>query len=232
MGLRIEIVPVTMYQQNCSLIWDDTSKQAAVVDPGGDVASIMACIEKYELKVEKILLTHAHFDHAGGAEELSYTIAKKAQMPDKDEQGRRSIPIIGSHQDDKFLCDTLDEQLAQVGFKPAPPFTPDEWLNEGDKVSIGSEVLDVYHTPGHTPGHIIFFYPPLKLAWVGDVLFKGSIGRTDFPRGDLNALTASIKNKLWPLGNDVTFIPGHGPHSTFGEERRTNPYVADEMPIY
>lgn len=232
MGLRVEIVPVTMYQQNCSLIWDDTSKQAAVVDPGGDVPKIMSAIDKHGLRVEKILLTHAHFDHAGGAEELSYTLAQKAGLAEKDAQGKRSIPIIGSHPDDKFLLDTLDEQLASVGFKAAPAFSPDQWLNEGDTVTIGVETLDVYHTPGHTPGHIIFFSPLLNLAWVGDVLFKGSIGRTDFPRGDLNDLTASIKNKLWPLGNDVTFIPGHGPHSTFGEERRTNPFVADEMPLY
>lgn len=232
MGLKIEIVPVTMYQQNCSLLWDETSRQAVVIDPGGDVASILARVEKHELKVEKILLTHGHFDHAGGAEELSYELAKKANLPDCTEDGKRSVPIIGPQKEDQFLLDTLDEHLANVGFKAAPPFTPDKWLEDGDEVSVGSACLNVYHTPGHTPGHISFYSSLLKVAWVGDVLFKGSIGRTDFPRGDLNTLMASVKNKLWPLGNDVTFIPGHGPHSTFGDERRTNPYVADEMPIY
>lgn len=210
--LRYKIVPVTPFEQNCSVLWCDVTRKAAVVDPGGDVDRIVAAVQELGLTVEKILLTHGHIDHAGGTAELAR---------------RLTIPIEGPEHEDSFWINALPEQSKMFGFPQVEAFTPDRWLLDGDTVSVGNEVLDVIHCPGHTPGHVVFFSATARLAAVGDVLFAGSIGRTDFPRGNHAALINSIRHKLWPLGNDVVFIPGHGPMSNFGEERDSNPYVGD-----
>jgi glyoxylase-like metal-dependent hydrolase (beta-lactamase superfamily II) len=186
--------------------------KAAVVDPGGEVDRLLETAAEHGVTLEKILLTHGHIDHAGGTAELAE---------------RANLPIEGPHEDDKFWIDQIAEQGERFGFVGARTFTPDRWLCDGEKVQFGDITLDVYHCPGHTPGHVVFHHPGAKLASVGDVLFHGSIGRTDFPRGDHQTLLNSIRDKLWPLGNDTTFIPGHGPLSTFGEERRSNPFVHD-----
>ena len=206
------IIPVTPFAQNCSLLWCTDTRKAAVVDPGGDVARIEAAIAEAGVEVEKILLTHGHIDHAGATAELSTKLG---------------VPIEGPQEEERFWIDALEQQCRMFGFPPVQGFEPDRWLNDGDTVQIGQASLQVLHTPGHTPGHVVFFSAPSKLAIVGDVLFAGSIGRTDFPRGDHGTLISSIREKLWPLGDDVTFIPGHGPQSTFGAERRTNPFVGD-----
>ena len=205
-------VPVTAFQQNCSLIWDEQTRQAAVIDPGGDLEELLAQVERLDLKLEQIWLTHAHIDHAGGTGELA---------------SRLNLPIIGPHPGDQFWIDALPEQSARFGFPPALAFTPSRWLHDGDTVTLGSHMVQVRHCPGHTPGHVVFYSPELNRAFVGDVLFAGSIGRTDFPQGNFDQLIASIKTKLWPLGNETVFIPGHGPESSFGRERRSNPFVAD-----
>ncbi len=205
-------VPVTAFQQNCSLIWDEQTRQAAVIDPGGDLEELLAQVDRLGLKLEQIWLTHAHIDHAGGTGELA---------------SRLGLPIIGPHPGDQFWIDALPEQSARFGFPPALAFTPSRWLQDGDTVTLGSHTVQVRHCPGHTPGHVVFYSPELNRAFVGDVLFAGSIGRTDFPQGNFDQLIASIKTKLWPLGNDTVFIPGHGPESSFGRERRSNPFVAD-----
>jgi len=210
--LRYKIVPVTPFEQNCSLLWCDVSRKAAVVDPGGDVDRITAAAEQLGVTVEKILLTHGHIDHAGGTAELARCLA---------------VPVEGPEQEERFWIDALQQQSKMFGFPQVETFTPDRWLVDGDTVTVGQETLDVLHCPGHTPGHVVFFSPTARLAVVGDVLFAGSIGRTDFPRGNHADLVKSIRGKLWPLGNDVSFIPGHGPMSTFGEERDSNPYVGD-----
>ncbi|SDJ98536.1 MBL fold metallo-hydrolase [Microbulbifer yueqingensis] len=212
MSLQFHTVPVTPFQQNCTLLWCEDSKRAAVVDPGGDIERILAAVEERGLKLEKILLTHGHLDHVGG------TAALAAQL---------QLPIEGPHREDAFWIEQLPVQTQMFGFPPVETFSPDRWLEQGDTVTVGNESLEVHHCPGHTPGHVIFFHRPGKLALVGDVLFAGSIGRTDFPRGDHDTLIRSITEKLWPLGDDVRFIPGHGPMSTFGHERQTNPFVAD-----
>lgn len=207
------IIPVTAFAQNCTLLWCEETRQAAVVDPGGDIDDIVAAAERRGVTVVKILLTHGHIDHAGGAAELSQ---------------RLGVPIEGPQRGDDYWIRQLAEQARMFGFPGrCAPFVPDRWLNDGDTASFGKVVLDVLHTPGHTPGHVCFFHRPSKLALVGDVLFAGSIGRTDFPGGDYDTLIRSIRNGLWPLGDDVEFIPGHGPMSSFGEERRENPFVAD-----
>ncbi len=206
------IIPVTPFAQNCTLLWCEKTRKAAVVDPGGDLANILAMVLKLEVAVEKVLLTHGHIDHAGGAAELA---------------ARLKVPVEGPQREDAYWLAQLPNQSRMFGFPEAGAFTPDRWLEEGDRVRVGDEELQVLHTPGHTPGHICYFHRPSKLALVGDVIFAGSIGRTDFPRGDYDTLIASIRDKLWPLGNDVEFIPGHGPMSTFGEERRNNPFVGD-----
>ncbi len=211
--LEYRILPVTPFEQNCSLLWDPATRQAAVVDPGGDVAEILAAIAKLGLKVEKILLTHGHIDHVGG------TVALAAAL---------KVPVEGPQRDEAFWLDQLPEQCRMFGFPITPVLVPDRWLEEGDTVTVGGQTLDVIHTPGHTPGHICFIDRPGKLAIVGDVLFAGSIGRTDFPRGNHAALIGSIREKLFPLGDDFEFIPGHGPMSSFGEERRNNPFVGDD----
>lgn len=217
MSLKYQVVPVTSFSQNCSIVWCDETMEAVVVDPGGDVKHLVTIIQELGVKVVKILLTHGHLDHVGGTEDLAREVA---------------TPIIGPHKDDNFWLQGLEGQSQMFGFPLTEAFEPDQWLNEGDTVTFGNESMDVLHTPGHTPGHVIFYSASAKLAFVGDVLFNGSIGRTDFPKGDLNTLMESIKGKLWPLGNETTFVPGHGPESTFGKERVSNPYVADEMPIY
>ncbi len=203
-------VPVTPFAQNCSLVWDDQTKQAAVIDPGGELDRLLEEVKRLGLKLEQIWLTHAHIDHAGGTGELAR---------------RLGLPIIGPHPDDQFWIDGLPQQSAMFGFAPAEPFTPTRWLHDGDTVTLGGHTLQVRHCPGHTPGHVVFHSPELKRAFVGDVLFAGSIGRTDFPQGDHETLIASITQRLWPMGDDTVFIPGHGPESTFGRERRSNPYV-------
>lgn len=207
-----QIVPVTPFEQNCSVIWCPETRKAAVVDPGGDLPRIKAALSKHQLTLESILLTHTHIDHAGGTAALAREF---------------DVPIIGPHIEDLFWIQALPQQAAMFGFPPAEAFTPTRWLNHGDSVQVGNQTLHVVHCPGHTPGHVVFYHEGAKLAWVGDVLFKGSIGRTDFPKGDYQTLIDSIRNRLWPLGDDVLFIPGHGPTSTFGEERRTNPFVGD-----
>ncbi len=208
--MRFEIIPVTPYQQNCSLIWCEKTGNAALIDPGGDVDQLLAAVEQAGVKLEKLLLTHAHLDHVGGTLELVRKL---------------KLPIIGPHEADSFWLDLLPDQARMFGFPAAAAFRPDRWLQDGDVVELGALRLDVIHCPGHTPGHVVFFEPESRHAFVGDVLFQGSIGRTDFPKGDHAALISAIKNKLFPLGDDVAFVPGHGPMSTFGHERRSNPYV-------
>ncbi len=210
--MQYKIIPVTPFQQNCTLFWCEETKEAAVVDPGGDIDKILSEVKTQGVTLTKILLTHAHIDHAGATAKLS------------TEHG---LTIEGPHKEDQFWIDLVPEQIKSFGFSHAETFTPHRWLDQGDKVTFGKVTLDVYFCPGHTPGHVIFYHEPSKLAQVGDVLFKGSIGRTDFPRGDQARLIKSIKENLWPLGNDTQFIPGHGPMSTFGAERQSNPYVRD-----
>ncbi|MBO9492396.1 MBL fold metallo-hydrolase [Endozoicomonas sp. G2_1] len=211
--MQFKIIPVTPFQQNCTLFWCDQTMQAAVVDPGGDIDLIKAAIEQTGVTLTKVLITHAHIDHAGATHDLAT---------------QYSVPIEGPHKEDQFWIDLIPMQKERFGFAHAEAFKTDRWLNQGDKVTVGDVELEVYFCPGHTPGHVIFFDPDTKLAQVGDVLFKGSIGRTDFPRGDYDTLISSIKNNLFPLGDDVRFIPGHGPMSTFGDERRTNPFVSGQ----
>lgn len=218
MSLKYQIVPVTPFAQNCSIVWCDETMQGIVVDPGGDVDQLKAIIDELGIEVKQLVLTHGHLDHVGGTEPL-------AAMLDGAE-------IIGPHKDDNFWLQGLEGQSKMFGFPLTTSFEPTQWLNEGDSVSFGHQALSVVHTPGHTPGHVVLFSNEARLAFVGDVLFNGSIGRTDFPQGDFNTLIDSIKTKLWPMGNDVTFVPGHGPISTFGHERASNPFVADEMPLY
>lgn len=210
--LKIQIIPVTPFVQNCSLLWCTATMKAAVVDPGGDVDKITRAVSEAGVAVEKVVLTHGHLDHAGAAADLSASFG---------------VPIEGPHIADKFWIDAMDQQARMFGTTGARSFTPDRWLNDGDEVSVGHLRLEVRHCPGHTPGHVILFQREAGLAFVGDVLFAGGIGRTDFPGGDYDTLIRSIRTQLWPLGPDVAFIPGHGPTSTFGEERRSNPFVAD-----
>ena len=210
MGYRV--IPVTPFMQNCSLVWCDATRDAAVIDPGGDVARILAAIEAEGVTVTRILLTHGHLDHVGGAAELAATL---------------DVPILGPHPDDDYWLAGLPQQAQRFGFPPAAALQPDRWLASGDTVRVGQRVLDVLHCPGHTPGHVVFVDAESRQAWVGDVLFAGSIGRTDFPGGKHEDLIRSIRDTLFPLGDDITFVPGHGPESTFGDERRHNPFVAD-----
>ncbi len=213
MSLKAAVIPVTPLQQNCTLMWCDETMKGVVIDPGGDVDTLMEAVEKFAFTVDKVLLTHGHFDHVGGAMDLAE---------------RTGAPIIGPHADDEFITSNVVARGHEFGVTGGRDVTGNTWLNEGDTVEFGNETLAVIHTPGHTPGHIVFYNEKAGLAQVGDVLFQGSIGRTDFPRGDLDTLVASITQKLWPLGDGVTFIPGHGPASTFGQERATNPFVGDQ----
>lgn len=210
--MQYRIIPVTHYQQNTTLLWDEHTLEAALVDPGGDVPRLLAAVEEHALKLTKILLTHGHLDHVGGTEELAR---------------RFNLPIEGPHPDDAFWLNSLDNQAQWMQFAPVNRFTPSRWLHHGDLVQLGSQTLEVLHCPGHTPGHVVFFSRPSGLLIVGDVLFAGSIGRTDFPRGNHAQLLHSITQHLWPLGDEVKVLPGHGPTTTIGQERRTNPFVAD-----
>lgn len=212
MALHYKIIPVTPFQQNCSVIWCSETNLAAVVDPGGEIPRIREFIESKKLELDKILITHAHLDHAGGTAELARL---------------NGVPIVGPHREDQFWIDLLPEQCAQFGFD-GDTFTPDQWLDHGDVVALGNLSFEVVHCPGHTPGHVVFVERTANFAAVGDVLFQGSIGRSDFPRGNQKDLVDSIRNRLFPLGDNIDFIPGHGPMSTFGQERKTNPFVADK----
>jgi len=209
--MRVAIVPVTPLQQNCTLLWCTKTMRGALVDPGGDLDRLKAALVKTGVTLEKILVTHGHLDHCGLAGELAKEMA---------------VPIEGPHEEDRFWIDKLDDDGPRWNME-AHSFEPDRWLENGDRVTVGELELDVYHCPGHTPGHVVFHHAPSRFAMVGDVLFQGSIGRTDFPRGDLQTLLNSIRDRLWPLGSETTFVPGHGPISTFGDERRANPYVSD-----
>jgi glyoxylase-like metal-dependent hydrolase (beta-lactamase superfamily II) len=209
--MKAAILPVTPLQQNCSLIWCTKTNKAALIDPGGDLDKLKAAVSQAGVELEKILITHGHIDHCGE----SGILAKEL-----------GLPIEGPHEDDRFWISRLDEDGKKYGIN-GEIFEPDRWLNDGDKVTVGDLELDVIHCPGHTPGHVVFFHEPSRFAIVGDVLFQGSIGRTDFPMGNHQDLIDAITQKLWPLGEDVTFIPGHGPTSTFGRERKTNAFVSD-----
>ncbi|MGC8520993.1 MAG: MBL fold metallo-hydrolase [Steroidobacteraceae bacterium] len=211
--MQFVVIPVTAFQQNCSLLWDAHGR-AAIVDPGGDLPRVLAQVERRGLTLTKILLTHAHVDHCAATAILAR---------------ERHLPVEGPQHADRFWIEALPAAAAQFGFPPAEPFEPDRWLEDGDTVSVGDESLEVLHCPGHTPGHVVFFHRASRCAWVGDVLFAGSIGRTDLPRGDHATLIRSIRERLLPLGDDVRFVPGHGPMSSFGAERRTNPFVADRL---
>ncbi|WP_313602761.1 MBL fold metallo-hydrolase [Comamonas jiangduensis] len=210
--LHYHTIPVTAFQQNCSLVWCDQTKEAAVVDPGGDLETIEWELERLGLQPKAIWLTHAHIDHAGGVAELA---------------DKFNLDIVGPHEGDRFWIAGLPQQGAMFGFPPAEPFEPTRWLQDGDTVRIGFETLNVRHTPGHTPGHVVFHAPQIERCFVGDVLFAGSIGRTDFPQGNHQQLIDSIVQRLWPMGDQTVFIPGHGPESSFGRERKTNPYVGN-----
>lgn len=212
MPLKAAIVPVTPFEQNCTLLWDEASKVGAVVDPGGDLDRIAAGIKQTGITVQKILLTHGHLDHAGGAAELKETLG--------------GIPIEGPHQADKFLLDALAMQGLGMGMTGLRNVTPDRWLAEGDTVAAAGTTFSVLHCPGHSPGSVVLVNAAQRFALVGDVLFRGSIGRTDFPYGDHAVLIDAIKTKLFPLGDDLVFICGHGPMSSIGEERETNPFLA------
>lgn len=211
--LKAAIIPVTSLQQNCTLVWDEATKAALVIDPGGDVPAILDAVQQLGLRVERILLTHGHFDHAGGAAAL------RDALPD--------APLEGPDRRDAFLLDDLAASGAKYGIEGARPVSPDRWLDEGDVVMLGEHRFDVLHCPGHTPGHIVFVNHAAGFALVGDVLFRGSVGRTDFPYGDTDALLRAIRDKLMPLPDEMSFICGHGPGSTIGAERRSNPYVAE-----
>lgn len=210
--MKCAIVPVTAYQQNCSILICEETQRAALVDPGGELPRLRAALDELGVTLEKVFLTHGHMDHCAAAGEARAAFG---------------VPIEGPHRDDKFWIDQLADACRRVGFPPAEPFEPDRWLADGDTVTFGAQTLEVLHCPGHTPGHVVFFHRDERVAFVGDVLFQGSIGRTDFPRGDYDTLVRSIREKLWPLGDDVVFVPGHGPTSTFGAERTHNPFVAD-----
>lgn len=210
--LHALLIPVTPFQQNCSLLWCAQTMRGAVIDPGGEVERVQAAAEERGVTIEKILLTHGHLDHAGGA-------ARLARLLD--------LPIEGPHEGDLFLLERLDEQGARWGLPGAEPCRPERWLHDGERVRVGALSLEVRHCPGHTPGHVVFVHRAARLAFVGDVLFAGSIGRTDLPGGSYAELVASITEKLWPLGDDMRFVPGHGQPSTFGWERKTNAFVSD-----
>ena len=216
MGLKAAIVPVTPFQQNCALLWDEDTGKGVVVDPGGDVDRILAAITETGAVVERILLTHGHMDHAGGAAALRDALAEGRPAPP---------PIIGPDERDRFLLESLASQAARFGIEGARDVLPDRWLAEGDTVEIAGVPFTVLHCPGHTPGHVVFVSEALRFAIVGDVLFQGSVGRTDFPYGDGPALLAGIRRKLLPLGDDIAFLCGHGPGSTIGQERLTNPFL-------
>jgi glyoxylase-like metal-dependent hydrolase (beta-lactamase superfamily II) len=205
-------LPVTPFQQNCSIVWCDATREAAVIDPGGELPRLLAAVQERGLQLKAIWLTHAHIDHAGGAGQLAR------------EQG---LPIVGPHPGDQFWIDGLAQQSRMFGFPPAEAFVPDRWLHDGDTVRIGEETLSVRHCPGHTPGHVVFHSASAGRVFVGDVLFAGSIGRTDFPGGNHQQLIDAIRTRLWPMGDATVVVPGHGPETSIGRERAGNPYVAE-----
>ena len=211
--LRCEIIPVTPFQQNCSLVWDTSTMRGALVDAGGEIERLLERVAHHGITIEKLLVTHGHLDHASAVADLAE---------------RLKVPVEGPHEDDAFWIDLIPEQARRFGFPAARAFTPDRWLHHGDEVTVGTLRFDVLHCPGHTPGHVVLHQPEAQLAFVGDVLFQGSIGRTDFPRGNHADLVRSIREHLFALGDDIQFVPGHGPMSTFGHERRFNPYVSDD----
>ena len=208
--IQIIVIPVTAFQQNCSVIFDRETKAGAVIDPGGDVDRILAALEEHGVKVEKIVLTHGHIDHVGGAADLAE---------------RLSVPVLGPHEADRPLLERVEQQAREFGVGDVRTVEPDTWLSEGDDLTMAGRSFQILHCPGHAPGHLVFFDPELRFAVSGDVLFAGSVGRTDLPGGNHETLIASIRDKMLPLGDDVTFLPGHGPASTIGHERRTNPYL-------
>lgn len=218
-GIKIGIVPVTPFQQNCTLIWDTQSGHGVVIDPGGDVDAIEAGIARAGMTVDALWLTHGHLDHAGGAAELK----RRLEAADPTREG--PIPLIGPHIDDQPLCGAMAAQGQMFGLSGVENVAPDRWLQEGESVFVGAHAFEVLHCPGHTPGHVVFFCRAARFAQVGDVLFAGSIGRTDFPYGDHAALINAITTKLLPLGDDVRFVCGHGPSSSIGAERRSNPFL-------
>lgn len=211
--IGVFITPVTPLQQNCTTVWCTKTNKAAVIDPGGSTDAILGEIARRGLTLDAIWITHGHLDHAGGAADM---------------QEKTGVDIIGPHAEDQFWIDLIPTQGQKYGLPDVRTFTPTRFLADGETLTLGETTWEVVHCPGHTPGHVIFFNREARFAQVGDVLFQGSIGRTDFPRSDHGALLNAITQKLWPLGDDVTFVPGHGPHSTFGAERRTNPYVSDQ----
>jgi hydroxyacylglutathione hydrolase len=211
-ALELEVVPVTAFQQNCCLLRCRRSGRGALVDPGGEPERLIALARENAIELEKILLTHGHIDHAGAAAELAE---------------RLGLPIEGPQEDERFWIERLEEQASMFGLETGRSFEPDRWLARGETVTVGELELEVEHSPGHTPGHVVFFHRPSQFALVGDVLFQGSIGRTDFPRGDYDTLIRSIKERLLPLGDEVRFLPGHGPMSTLGQERESNPFLVE-----
>lgn len=212
--MKLLVVPVTPFQQNCCVLVCEQTNRAAVTDPGGDLDKVNGALAQTGAALEKVFLTHGHIDHCGQAAQFAR---------------EHGVPLEGPHHEDKFWIDQLPEQGTRFGLDSLDAFEPDRWLEDGDTVRFGDVVMNVLHCPGHTPGHVVFHQPQLGLAIVGDVLFRGSVGRTDFPRGDGPTLIRSIREKLWPLGNDTQFVPGHGPMSTFGQERADNGFVADRL---
>lgn len=215
--LERQIIPVTPLAQNCTLLWDKTTHAGCFIDPGGDLDTLKTAARTHDVRIESILLTHGHLDHAAGAGALA---------------AHYDVPIYGPHADDLFLFESMPVQCLMYGFPTFQPFTPTVWFQDGQHIQVGSATLHVYHTPGHTPGHVVYHHQTSRVVWVGDVLFRGSVGRSDLPGGHAANLVRSICTKLWPLGREVTFVPGHGPLSTFGFERDTNPYVADSITGY
>ena len=208
--LQYQVIPVTSFQQNCTLLWCDQSNEAVLIDPGGEAERLLAEVNKRNLKLKAIWLTHGHLDHVGATAELKQ---------------KQQLPVLGPHIDDQFLLNAIPKQCEMFGFAPVNSFVPDQWLDEGQTLEIGNESFSILHTPGHTPGHIVLKHSKQKLLWVGDVLFHGAIGRTDFPRGNYDELIKSIKTRLLTLEDEYHFIPGHGPESTIGEEKQHNPFL-------
>ncbi|HZU50928.1 MAG TPA: MBL fold metallo-hydrolase [Sphingomicrobium sp.] len=211
--LRAAIIPVTPLQQNCTLLWCTATMAGAFVDPGGDLPRLKAAAAKAQVRIDKILLTHGHIDHCGSAGLLAQELG---------------VPVEGPHEDDRYWIDRLAQDGSKYGI-PGAPFEPSRWLDDNDQVRVGELIFNVRHCPGHTPGHVVFHHPESKLAFVGDVLFRGAVGRWDFPHGNQEQLIRSITRCLWPMGDETAFVPGHGPMSTFGHERQTNPFVADAI---